>query len=161
MNTFTLNHDTANAFIEKWVDAWLRVDADAAAELFSEDYVYCWHPLESPVVGQDAIKAYWVSEGELQENVNVHWRAPVVDGNHMSFELWCTMNYRGGSLSDPQSGLGSEEEKRERTPREMTGVCCYAVEFNSLGQCREMREYRFEIDGIHPAPEYFENSLSQ
>ena len=61
------------AGLTDWLDdygrAWRDRDADAAAELFSEDAVYQWGPFGRRLRGRPLIRAAWAEATETQANV--------------------------------------------------------------------------------------------
>jgi ketosteroid isomerase-like protein len=45
----------AQAWLDRYVAAWLSYDADDIAALFAEDIVYRYHPYDDPIVGWKAV----------------------------------------------------------------------------------------------------------
>ncbi len=77
--------------IERWIaryeDAWRSGDAEAAAELFTEDCVFRSHPFREP---EDA-REYTRREFADEEDVEPHFGEPVVEGDRVAVEYWAAM----------------------------------------------------------------------
>jgi hypothetical protein len=54
---------TAQAWLDRYVAAWLSYDAGDIAALFAEDVVYRYHPYDDPIVDRKAVVASWLGEG--------------------------------------------------------------------------------------------------
>ena len=54
----------AQAWLDRYVAAWLSYDANDIAALFAEDVVYRYHPYDVPVVGRDAVVASWLGDAD-------------------------------------------------------------------------------------------------
>jgi len=59
-----MDRKNAQAWLNRYVDAWLSYDADDIAALFSDDVLYRYHPYDEPIVGRDAVVASWRGEDE-------------------------------------------------------------------------------------------------
>src|SRR4026208_1848162 len=57
-----MDHQNAQAWLDRYVAAWLSYDRDDIALLFSEDVRYRYHPYDEPIVGRDAVVASWLGE---------------------------------------------------------------------------------------------------
>lgn len=57
-----MDHQTAQRWLDRYVDAWLSYDPNDVAELFSEDVAYRYHPYDEPIVGRDAVVASWLGD---------------------------------------------------------------------------------------------------
>lgn len=77
--------------------AWVRKDADAAVQLFTEDAVYQAIPgiSDQTFVGRAEIHDYWVNVTAAQSNVTVRHGEPLIQGNRATIELWVTMQIDG------------------------------------------------------------------
>ena len=151
----TLTIERACAFLDAFMQAWLKVDADAAIALISQDFRYWWDPTKAPVTGHDAYREYWLGEGGIQQELDIRWRDPLVSGNSLAVEIWVTMHYAGAEISDPKSAENAQA--RGTPPKNITSGGCTVFDFNEQGLCREMREYRFVSDGTFEAPEAYRN----
>ena len=52
----------AQAWLDKYVAAWLSYEANDIAALFTEDIAYRYHPYDDPIVGRKAVVASWLGE---------------------------------------------------------------------------------------------------
>ncbi len=55
--------DSAQNWLNRYVDAWLSYDPADVSALFSEDVVYRYHPYDEPIVGRQAVVDSWLGEG--------------------------------------------------------------------------------------------------
>lgn len=53
-----MNRAEAQAWLDKYVAAWLSYDANDIAALFTEDIAYRYHPYDDPIVGQEAVSPH-------------------------------------------------------------------------------------------------------
>ena len=111
--------------VRSWIDrygrAWRDRDADAAAEIFTEDAIYRAHPFRAPHVGRDAIRAYWRDATATQRRIDLRFGEPVVAGSKAAVEWWAVI-----------------DEEREG---EVTLPGCLLLRFREDGRCEELREY--------------------
>ena len=68
----------------RWVDAYERAwrddNVDAVGDLFTDDATYLRSPYEEPLVGREAIRAFWPDEPGTEFTMT---SAPIaVDGDH-------------------------------------------------------------------------------
>ena len=120
----------------EWIDAYTRAwheeDAEAAGRIFTDDAVYCWHPLRPPAVGRDGVEDYWRTVTATQEGQRVRFGSPITSGDLTAVEFWTTMRSEG---------------------EEVTLAGCMLLRFVPDGRCAELREYWFFEPGTHePAP---------
>ena len=57
-----VDHHTAQAWLDRYVDAWKSYDADDIAALFGEDVRYRFYSYAEWIVGRDAGVASWLAE---------------------------------------------------------------------------------------------------
>ena len=69
---------------ENWLDryrqAWRTDDHDQIAALFTDDANYSTYPFRDPKRGRDAIVAWWVSQGDSQNEWRFESEELVVEG---------------------------------------------------------------------------------
>lgn len=124
------------ADVEHWLqgyrEAWERLDADAAARLFTEDASYREHPHQAAHAGQDGIRAYWERVTATQSDVSVRYGRPISDGPRTAVEWWTVMKNGGADVT-----LSGE----------------FLLIFAADGRCQELREYwHFSEGAIEPPP---------
>ena len=79
----------ARNFLELYGKAWERRDADLAASLFADDATYQETPFAEPLLGRDAIRAYWENATCTQQGIDFLVREPIVRGNLLVAEWGC------------------------------------------------------------------------
>jgi hypothetical protein len=52
----------AQAWLDRYMAAWLSYDANDIAALFTEDVAYRYHPYDEPITGREAVVASWLGE---------------------------------------------------------------------------------------------------
>ncbi len=68
-----MDHDTFQTWINTLGRAWETRDADAAADLFTEDATYQENPFDEPLRGRDAIRRYWADLPREQDAISVQF----------------------------------------------------------------------------------------
>ena len=58
-----MTHDEAQAWLDRYVEAWRTYDADLIGALFTDDVEYRYHPWDDPVRGRTAIVDDWLAPG--------------------------------------------------------------------------------------------------
>jgi ketosteroid isomerase-like protein len=107
-------------WLERYRRAWVERDADAAAELFTDDAIYREQPFEPPFVGRDAIRRYWSTVTRAQSAIELRYGSPVVEGARVAVEWWANLLNDGSPVT-----LAGE----------------FLLTFDEHGRCRELREY--------------------
>ena len=126
-----MDQDRVGAWIEGYRRAWEQADTPAVLGLFTEDAAYRSHPLRAPHTGHDGIAAYWTKACADQQDVQVHFGDPIVDGDRVAVEWWTTMHADG----DP-----------------ITLVGCLFLTFAADGRCQALREYWHLTGKLVPPP---------
>jgi hypothetical protein len=62
-----MDRDSAQAWLDRYVEAWKSYDRDDIAALFAEDISYRYHPYDEPIDGRDAVVASWLGEGDIDD----------------------------------------------------------------------------------------------
>lgn len=62
-----VNRADAQAWLDRYVAAWLSYDVNDIAALFTEDVVYRYHPYDDPLVGREAVVASWLGESDSED----------------------------------------------------------------------------------------------
>jgi len=65
-----LTAGTAQRFLAQYREAWESRDPDLASNLFTRDAHYWENPFGPPIVGREAIRAYWKAATEKQEDIH-------------------------------------------------------------------------------------------
>lgn len=64
--------DSGHRWLAAYGKAWERRDAQAAAQLFSDDSVYAWGPFDE-IHGRNAIRERWAAATENQRDIGFRW----------------------------------------------------------------------------------------
>lgn len=118
----TLTMRELSSWLEAYGEAWESRDADAAAEIFSDDATYRVTPYEEPHIGKDGVRNYWAGVTENQRNIQFEHRAISVTGN-TGVAHW----------------LAAFEVEPDGTKIELDGI--FVLEFDEDGKCRQLREW--------------------
>lgn len=120
------------AWLAGYRKAWVELDAEAAAALFTEDAVYRSHPIGSPHLGREGVGRYWRDVTATQEGVELVYGEPLVIGRNVAVEWWATFRSSGEPVTIPGS---------------------FFLRFDERGLCRELREYWNFTEGTHAPPD--------
>jgi len=126
-----MDHDTAQRWLDRYVDAWLSYDPDDISDLFTEDVTYRYHPYDEPVVGRDAVVASWLGEDasgaastrDTPGTYEAEYAPIAVDGD--TVVATGTSHYRevpGGPIT-------------------RTYENCFIIRFDTEARCRDFTEY--------------------
>ena len=122
--------------VATWVDgyarAWVEMDAEAAAALFSEDANYRSFIFDEPHVGRAGVRDYWSEVTSTQSDVQVRMGRPIVEGRRAAVEFWTNMQNEGS---------------------EVTLVGCLLLTFDDDGLCQGLDEYYEFAPGRMDPPE--------
>lgn len=123
---------TVEDWLERYRLAWEGADADAAAELFTEDAQYRDNIYEEPHRGREGVHAYWTGVTSVQRGAKVRIGRPLVEGDRVAAEFWTTMAVEGNPV---------------------TLAGCLLLEFDDAGLCRRLREYYAFVEGTIEPPD--------
>lgn len=126
-----MDHQMAQGWLDRYVDAWMYYDPDEVSGLFSEDVAYRYHPYDELIVGRDAVTASWLGENasgdastrDAPGTYDTEYSPVAVDGD--TVVATGTSRYRelpGG-------------------PVVRTYENCFVMRFDSQRRCREFTEY--------------------
>ena len=121
----------AQAWLDRYVAAWLSYDADDIGALFTDDIAYRYHPSDNPIVGREAVVASWLGESD-PDGASTR-DAP---GTYSA-------RYTPVAVDDDvvvATGTSSYSERPDG-PRVRTYDNCFVMRFDSEGRCREFTEY--------------------
>ncbi len=126
-----MDHAGAQAWLDRYVAAWLSYDAHAIAALFTEDVRYRYHPYDDPIVGKEAVVASWLGESD-PEGASTR-DAP---GTYSA-------RYAPVAVDDDAvvaTGITSYGE-RPHGPIVRVYYNCFVMRFDAEGRCSEFTEY--------------------
>jgi SnoaL-like domain len=121
----------AQAWLDRYVSAWLSYDANDIAALFSEDVSYRYRPHDDPVIGRQTVVASWLGESDSEsastrdapDTYAGHYEPIAVDGDVVV--ATGTSTYR----------------ERPDGPIVRIYDNCFVMRFDADGKCREFTEY--------------------
>jgi hypothetical protein len=126
-----MDHTAAQAWLDRYVEAWLIYDPESVGALFAEQVTYRYHPYDEPVVGRAAVVASWLGESDtdgassrdLPGTYEATYRPVAVDG-------------------DVVVAAGSSSY-RERPDGPVTKVYdnCFVMRFDDAGRCTDFTEW--------------------
>ena len=126
-----MDRATAQAWLDRYVSAWLSYDANDIAELFTEDVAYRYHPNDDPIVGRAAVVASWLGESEsdvastrdVPGTYSARYTPVAVDGDVVV-----------------STGISSYREQPDG-PVVRVYDNCFVMRFDAQGRCSEFTEY--------------------
>ena len=123
-----MTHDDVQAWLDRYVAAWLSYDPVAIGELFSEDVEYRFHPShegDRVLRGRAAVVAGWL-EPELHDDpatVDARYRPFAVDGDRAVAVGWSRyLEAPGGAVREAYDN-------------------CYLLRFAADGRCAQFTEF--------------------
>ena len=126
-----MDHAGAQAWLDRYVAAWLSYDREAIGALFAEDIRYRYHPYDDPIIGKAEVVASWLGESSTDgassrdaPGTYAARYAPVaVDGDAVVATGTSSYTERpGGAIVRVYSN-------------------CFVMCFDAGGRCREFTEY--------------------
>jgi hypothetical protein len=126
-----VDRETAQDWLNRYVDAWTSYDPAAISELFGEDVAYRYHPGDEPILGRAAVVASWLgqddsgtaSSTEPPGTYEAEYSPVAIDGD--TVVATGTTRYReaaGGPITRIYDN-------------------CFVMRFDGEGRCREFTEY--------------------
>ena len=126
-----MDRTDAQAWLDRYVAAWLSYDADDIASLFTEDVRYRYHPYDDPIVGREAVVASWL--GEANSDGASTRDAP---GTYAA-------QYEPVAVDGEIVVATGTSSYRERLDGPIVRVYhnCFVMRFDAEGRCQEFTEY--------------------
>ena len=84
----------AKKFLDAYKEAWETRNVELAASLFTRDAHYWENPFGEPLVGREAIAAYWKTATDTQEDLHFAVRNSTRAGYTLIAEWACTYTHR-------------------------------------------------------------------
>jgi hypothetical protein len=126
-----MDHETAQDWLDRYVEAWMSYDPGDIAGLFSDNIAYRYHPYDEPIAGRDAVVASWLGQSASDDGstrdapgtYEAEYSPVAVDGD--TVVATGTSRYR--EVPD--------------APIVRTYENCFIMRFDGEGRCREFTEY--------------------
>ena len=84
----TLDRESVQQWLDRYVDAWKSYDRKAIADLFTEDATYRYQPWGDPVTGREAIVANWLESPDKPGSWSARYEPYAVDGDRAVSTGW-------------------------------------------------------------------------
>ena len=126
-----MDRETAQQWLDRYVDAWLSYDPQDIAALFSDDVEYRYHPYDEPIVGRDAVVESWLGAN------------PVVGGSDRDAPGTYVAGYVPVAVDGDTVVATGTSRYRELPggPVVRTYENCFVMRFDGEGRCREFTEF--------------------
>jgi hypothetical protein len=124
-----MTRDDVQAWLDRYVAAWLAYDAAAIGDLFGETAEYRHHPSDEPVVGRDAIVRDWLNPAGDAANRD---RPGTVEGSYGCFAADGDHAVAVGKTVYRDIPGGPDIRSYENV---------WLLEFDAEGRCRSFIEY--------------------
>jgi hypothetical protein len=122
---------TAQSWLNRYIDAWLSYDPEDVAALFSEDVVYRYHPADEAIVGRQAVVASWLGEDSTSD-ASTRDAPGTYEAEYSPIAIDGDMVVAIGTSWYREAPGG---------PIVRTYDNCFIMRFDSDGLCREFTEY--------------------
>ena len=121
----------AQAWLDRYVSAWLSYNANDIAALFSEDVCYRYHPSDDPIIGRQAVVASWLGESDSESA-----STPDAPGTYAG-------QYEPIAVDGDVVVATGTSTYRERPDGPIVRVYdnCFVMRFDANGKCSEFTEY--------------------
>jgi len=126
-----MDHETAQDWLDRYVEAWRSYDPDDISRLFSEDVAYRYHPYDEPIAGRDAVVASWLGESP-SANASTRDAPGTYDAEYSPVAV----------DGDTVVATGTSQYREAPDgPVVRTYENCFVMRFDGEGRCRDFTEY--------------------
>jgi hypothetical protein len=126
-----MDQETAQNWLDRYVEAWMSYDPADISSLFSENIAYRYHPYDEPILGRDAVVASWLGEN--------------ASGDASTRDAPGTYEGEYSPVADDGDTVVATGTSRYREvpggPIVRAYENCFVMRFDSGGRCREFTEY--------------------
>jgi SnoaL-like domain len=126
-----MDRERVEAWLGAYRRAWEEADTRAIPGMFTQEASYRAHPLGMAHTGHDGIADYWTRATAGQQDVQVRFGDPIVDGDRVAAEFWTTMGGDAGPV---------------------TVAGCLLLVLDPDGRCRSLRECWHETGTLLAPP---------
>src|SRR6266576_1271189 len=126
-----MDRAAAQAWLDRYVSAWLSYDANDIAELFTDHVTYRYHPSGDPIVGRSAVVATWLGESGSDD-------ASTRDAPGTYSARYAPVAVDGDVVVS--TGISSYREQPDG-PVVRVYDNCFVMRFDAQGRCSEFTEY--------------------
>lgn len=118
----SITREAFAAWMEKYGRAWEARDANAAADLYTENGTYQVTPFVEPMQGKVAIFEYWTHVVQTQENIQFGYEILAVTSEHGIARWWASFVIIPQQLETKLEGI-------------------FVLAFDDQGKCTHLREW--------------------
>ena len=126
-----MDQQTAQDWLDRYVEAWMSYDPGDISRLFSENVAYRYHPYDEPIAGRDAVVGSWLGQSasgdastrDAPGTYEAAYSPVAVDGD----TVVATGSSRYREVPDGPIVRAYEN--------------CFIMRFDGEGRCREFTEY--------------------
>jgi hypothetical protein len=129
-----MDRERAQAWLDRYVAAWLSYDPSDVAALFSDDVTYRYHPNDDPVAGRDAVVVAWLGDDTSGD-------ASTRDAPGTYEAAYAPVAVDGDTVV--ATGTSRYRETPEG-PFVRTYDNCFVIRFDGEERCRDFTEYYVE-----------------
>ncbi|WP_406054257.1 nuclear transport factor 2 family protein [Kribbella sp. NBC_00889] len=126
-----MDKQTAQDWLDQYVEAWMSYDPSDISRLFSENVAYRYHPYDEPIAGRDAVVASWLGQS--------------VSGGASTRDAPGTYEAEYSPVAVDDDAVVATGTSRYREvpdgPIVRTYENCFIMRFDGEGRCREFTEY--------------------
>jgi hypothetical protein len=126
-----VDHDTAQAWLDRYVAAWKSYDVDDIGDLFSADVRYRYYPYAAWVEGRDAVVASWRADG-TDDNGSTRDEPGTYDASYVPVAVDGDVVVATGTSTYFESPGGPVRQVFDN---------CFVMRFDDEARCREFTEY--------------------
>jgi hypothetical protein len=126
-----MDRERVDAWLEAYRRAWEEADTRAIPGMFTQEASYRAHPLGMAHTGHDGIADYWTRATAGQQDGQVRFGDPIVDGDRVAAEFWTIMRSDGSPV---------------------TVAGCLLLALVPGGRCRSLRECWHETGTLLAPP---------
>ncbi len=124
--------DEFKSWLDAYGRAWETRDANAAADLFSDDAAYHETPFVEPMRGRAEILAYWTHVGRSQEQIRFRYEILAIANENGTAHWWASLT-----------------RQPERTRVKLDGI--FVITLNGERRCTTLREW-WQRKQVGPGP---------
>jgi hypothetical protein len=125
-----MDRESAQAWLDRYVEAWQSYDPADIEALFSADVAYRYHPFDEPITGRAAVVASWLGDGSSDDATRDPTDTYEADYSPVAVD------------GDTVVATGSSRYRdRPDGPVVKTYDNCFVLRFDESGRCREFTEY--------------------
>jgi hypothetical protein len=127
----TVDHATAQEWLDRYVAAWKSYDPHDIAALFSDDVRYRYYPHADWVVGRDAVVASWLGDGS-DAQASSRDEPGTYDASYSPIAVDGDVVVATGTSTYTDAPGGRVTKVFDN---------CFVMRFDDAARCREFTEY--------------------